>query len=462
MLLSFVSRSTARPYDLSLRRLSLLSPSALSVLLSSHPVLPLLVSPLLCQLGWEREGETFILADDDSSVKQRTASFESELRLLLQQEAAAGSVEEKEEIDPAETASFHIVQAETEDGDGQIVEGDSAWAEDSRQAGETADGGENDGKYEQREEQQRRAEEKQDAAQAEAVPASDSAARRSSLYSHTHRVRQMPRQPTQVRHSRHTFRTPPPDSGPRPSRHVPQPQAAPLTASSGSSLPHPKTLVANVAGERRTLPVTLPTSFLATAPVIAGSTVSSASASPRFILQPAVLDLGPLLLHRSYSASLLLTNTSSHYSRFHLHPPRASRWSPLSLSLHYRRGGMAGGLHKTVQLLVRAEAVGRYDGDVLVEAEDGEMAAMQVVAEVVEAEEQWRREAEGRASLNAGVLALTMSSSLPGSLKEIVSDVGRVKEVSSSAAAAGEEESKEQLLHARILSNWKRSRPSHV
>ena len=191
-----------------------------------------------------------------------------------------------------------------------------------------------------------------------------------------------------------------------------------------------------MAGERRTLPVTLPTSFLATAPVIAGSTASSASSYPRFILQPAVLDLGPLLLHRSYSASLLLTNTSSNYSRFHLHPPRASRWSPLSLSLHYRRGGMAGGLHKTVQLLVRAEAVGRYDADVLVEAEDGEMAAMQVVAEVVEADEQqWRREAEGRASLTAGVLALTMSSSLPGSLKEIVSDVGRVKEVSSSAAA---------------------------
>lgn len=51
-MLTFLSRTVARPYDLSLRRLSLNSSPELSALLGSHPVLPAVLAPLLFHLGW--------------------------------------------------------------------------------------------------------------------------------------------------------------------------------------------------------------------------------------------------------------------------------------------------------------------------------------------------------------------------------------------------------------------------
>ena len=431
-LLSILSLIPLRPYDLSLHVISPSSPP-FSSLLTSHHVLPHLLSPLLYSLGFQRQGHSFILTASPSHVDLPLRLLHTQL-YRMQAEASPGADEfgeaakEEEEEKADMTGVFHVERAAP-----GLAGGEEKGEEAREEEGE---------------------EEKADPADALASPGGR---RRSTIHSTTHHSRRMPSQPTRARHDRHTFKPsysthcPPP---PRPTS--PQPQTEPAT-----TLPSARPLAANIAGDRRTLPVVLPVAFLASAPTLPSPSPSSSPPSaPRFQLQPSFLDLGPLLVGRRYEVRLWLQNVGVGYGRWRVEAvwgggvkegggggEGGEGWGEMRVGVEVRRGGLAGGLGKEVRVGVEAVGVGRVEGAVEVRGGEGELVRMEMEGEVVEDEGEWRRRVEGRRGLGMGAMGLVRTGGvLPGSLKDISGHIGRVREVRNEDGDGRREESKEQWL----------------
>ena len=414
----------SRPYDLSLHRLR---PSRWQ--LPSLSLLATLLAPFLSSLGLLRDRDEWIVGEGGvGQVSEKVRTARAELAAL---KPAAEKAAER-------TGAFDVQTGQQE-------------PQQQRQSEESTEWESSESKYEDDED-----DEYGGAAPAPFI-------RHKSLHSAPMAVRPMPTMPTAVRHSRSTFKA----DGSKRSSHSSKPAHRPLSAGQrarASDLPyssrteagaHPKALSANVAGGRRTLPITLPHTFLSAAPTIAALDDGPAS----FTVQPAVLDLGPLLVGCTYTTTLLLTNTSSHYARFDVLLPAAAHAAaasssvqpPLSLSFAFRRGGLSAGLSKALTVIVLCTSAGMFDCDVVVAGEDGSVR-ISVCAECMDDAAEWRQARVERDGLSVGEQGLTIASSLPGSLKVVQSAYGRVKEVTSQAA---EEESKEQILSAAVLSRWR-------
>ena len=420
--LAVVAGLCSRPYDLSLHRMR---PNQWR-LLPSHPTLTTLLAPFMSSLALLRDGQEWIVGEAGvEEVTRRVTQARAELLPL-----AATSTSEESAMELSDAV---LLQA------GQLQ-------------GNDAVGRESDDKpYESDESEERTV----------GLPAP--LVRHKSLHPTPMSVRPMPSTPTVSRHSRSTFHPQPTRS----QRNQPA-QCPPAVASRSSEMEvahsnrteagaHPKTLLTNVAGDRRTLPIALPPTFLSTAP----TTAATAQGSSAFTIQPGVLELGPLLVGCTYTATLLLTNTASHYARYELLLPTTSDVStatsdstpvhcPARLSFAFRRGGLSAGLSKHLTAIVVCAAVGTVDCDVVV-AGDGGSVRVAVRSECMDDEEQWRRERAQFDSLSVGELGLTMVSGLPGSLKEVRTLYGRVKEMKIGVV----EEQKEQLLNAAVLHKWR-------
>ena len=424
----------SRPYELTLHRMR---PSQWQ--LPPHPLLTSVVAPFVSSLGLLRDGEEWIVGEQGvDEVRARVAQARAELLALV---ADTGGNEEA-----GERTGIFVVETDQQQQEEE--------EEEEEQEAVERDNGES--KYDE-----------DDEADDERLSAASAALNRpKSVHPSPMPVRPMPTMPTAVRHSRSTFKANNSRSQPTQRPHSPpQPRAdaadAPYSSRTEAGA-HPKPLSTNVAGDRRTLPIALPRTFLSAAPTID----AAAGELAPFTVQPAVLDLGPLLVGETYTATLLLTNTSCKYARFDVSLPTPAVQSatsppPLSLSFAFRRGALSAGLSKPLTAVILCQAVGQYEADVVVSGEGGSVR-VSVCADCMDDAERWRQERSARDRLSVGELGLTMDSSLPGSLKQWMkgagSEYGRVKQVSSGSAV--EEEQKEQILSAAVLSRW-RNRPAH-
>ena len=425
----------SRPYDLSLHRIQ---PNQWQLPAHSNAQLGRLVAPLLSSVGLLRDGEQWIVGEGGV---ERTRRKVRQARAELQSLAARAD----DEVEVAEAAD----DAEQK----QLLQ-----HSDERQAGSNCDGGVD--------------EEEQEAEQSATMPAP--LTRHKSIHSTPMTVRPMPNLPTTARHDRSTFKA----HGPRSGATQYQPTASELAAAAVDSShsnryeeesSQPKPLAIDVAGDRRSHAVALPRSFLSTA----SHTGAASSESVLFTVQPAALELGPLLVGCTYTTSVLLTNTSANYARYELLQPHASHVAPASSSsspplssacrVHFafRRGGLAAGLSKPLTAVIRCEAAGPFESHFDVEGEGG-TARVSVSAVGMEDAKRWRHERTQRDRLNGGELGLTAATALPGSLKAVQSRYGRVVELSKTET----EESKEQLLlqhdfSTAVLSKW-RNKPSRT
>ena len=421
-----------RPYDLALHRIR---PNEWQ-LPCRAPLLSHIVAPLLSSLGLLREREEWIVGEKGAAeVRGRVRHARTELALVVADSRCGdGAVKTSGRL-VVETERQQRTAEEEEEQGGGLRE---------REHSESAD---DDNEYDER---------------SAAMPAP--LLRHKSLHAAPMPVRPMPAIPTVAHHDRSTFKV---DH----SRSTLTQQPASLgAASSAMDVPHssrteaaahPKTLSADVAGKRRTMPVVLPHTFLSAAPTID----STGSEVAPFTVQPAVLDLGPLLVGCTYTACVLLTNTSSKYARYEVLLPAAANRaassslqcpSPFSVSFAFRRGGLSAGLSQPLTAIIACTSTGTFECDVVVAAEAGSVR-LSVCAECMDDTQQWRRAQSERERLSAGELGQTIASGLPGSLKHVHSTYGRVKEVRSRA----EEESKEQILSAAVLSRWTNQSPHH-
>ena len=429
-LLSLLSLIPLRPYDLSLHTIAPSEPPFLP-LLSSDTVHDSLLSPLLYSLGFRRQRLSFVLAAPAARLTAHLEAVHDEVSRLRDEAGDGGPGEEEgDEVGIGGTGAFQVMEIGDAIRPGNGANGDSD-LEDCDAADEEA--------------------EYAGSAATEETMASLAARRRSTIHTTTHRVRPMPSQPTRARHGRATFKEPSLSAMP----------AIPLspshsTAAQPPSSTTPKPLLPNVMGDRRTAPVLLPTAFLAAAPVYpTGPSASATSADPRFLLQPAHLDLGPLLLGRRYTVTLLLTNLSPSYARFHI--PLIPSSPALSLIPLHRPGGLSPGLSKRIRLSITARAPGVAQGVVEVVSE-GEACRMGVEGEVVEGEDEWRGRRERWEGVAAGAMGMVRGGGrLPGSVKEVRGEVGRVREVVEGEGRE-EEESKEQLLYSAMMATRHRGR----
>ena len=426
-LLSLLSLVPLRPYDLSLHVISPSSPP-FAALIASHPIHSHLLSPLLYSLGFQRQLHSFVLTASPFHVNLHLQLHLTQLHQLQKEVAGRAQAESQQKAEPTQaengaemTAAFQV----------------------QRTAPPAADGGE---------EAEEAMEEDGEVADSAAVLTSPGGRRRPTMHSASHQPRRMPSQPTRARHDRSTFKPTaiaviPPH---RPTSPLPPPTAAPL--------PTTRPLAANVAGERRTLPVVLPRTFLAPAPAYpTPSPIDTVPPSARFQLQPSFLDLGPLLLGRRYEVRLWLMNVGVGYGRWRVGEVRGVG---VRLGVEVRLGGLAGGLGKEVRVGVEAVGVGRVEGGVEVRGE-GEVVRVEVEGEVVGEEAEWRRKMQGRKGLGMGVMGLVRKGGgLPGSLKDIRGDIGRVREVQEDEPHEGREESNEQWLYSRMSTSRQRARGS--
>ncbi len=393
--------------------------------LPSHALLPTLLAPFVSSLGLLRDGEEWVVGEQGAEeVRARVRRARAELEPLL-----AGPPRAENEA-AEQTTAFHVHNEQQEARSG-----------DSTQPEVSGDGSLGD-------------EEDHERTAALPVPLT----RQKTMHPAHMPVRPMPTMPTTVRHDRSTFRTDNSRLQPRQRPQSPPEQSdvADVPYSSRTeAAAHPKTLSHNVAGDRRALPVALPTAFLSTAPTIEAADGGLAP----FSVQPAVLDVGPLLVGCTYTASLLLTNTSPYFARASTcrsrpqaptPPPRPQRpsishspfgveaWPPdcRSPSLPY--------WYATLLAFSSVTSWWR---------EKGAACACRVCAECMDDAEEWRSARVQRDRLSAGEIGgLMASTALPGSLK-VINDsraYGQAKEVSSSTA---EEESKQQMsiLRSAVL-----------